>query len=110
MSGSRFFEGLLVGGLLGYLFGILAAPKSGADMRRQLADSSEELYKQASESLADIKEKTGHAVHDLQSKGGEVLKKASGTMHGAREQLTQKIDELAGQGTHVLTEEPEARL
>jgi gas vesicle protein len=52
---SRFFEGLVVGGVLGYIVGILSAPKSGADLRRQIADNSEDLSKQASDSLTGIK-------------------------------------------------------
>ncbi len=29
---SRFLEGLVVGGVLGYIVGILSAPKSGAEL------------------------------------------------------------------------------
>lgn len=110
MSGSRFFEGLLVGGMLGYLFGLLSAPKSGADLRKQLADGSEDLYKQASDQLNDLKEKTNHAVHELQSRGGEALKKANTTVQETKERVASRIDELAGQGTKVLAEEPESRI
>ena len=56
---SRFLEGLVVGGVLGYIVGILSAPKSGAELRQQIADNSEDLYKQASDSLVDVREKTG---------------------------------------------------
>lgn len=110
MSGSRFFEGMLLGGALGYLFGILSAPKSGADLRKQLADNSEDLYKQAGDQLAELKGKTDQAVHDLQAKSGEVLKKASASVKETKEHLSSRLDELAGQGTKVLTEEPESRL
>ena len=107
MSGSRFFEGLLLGGLMGYLFGILSAPKSGSDLRKQLADNSEDLYKQASDQLADLKEKTNQAVQDLQVRGGEAIKKASTTVQETKERVAGKLDEMAAQGTRVLTEEPE---
>ena len=110
MSGSRFFEGLLLGGALGYLFGILSAPKSGADLRKQLANSSEDLYKQASDQLTDLKDKTNQAVQDLQSKSGEAIKKASASVRETKENLVTRLDELAGQSAKVLTEEPEARL
>ena|SRR5271170_5612493 len=110
MSGSRFFEGLLLGGMMGYLFGIFSAPKSGADLRRQLADSSEDLYKQASDQLADLKDKTDQAFQDLQAKSNEAFKKAGATVYETRDRVSNKIDELAGQGTRSLAEEPESRL
>lgn len=104
---SRFFEGLLVGGLLGYLFGLLSAPKSGSDLRRQIAEGSEDLYRQASDSIGDLKEKTGHAITGIQHRGEEVMKKASATVQGAREQLTGKIDEFTQKGANVLVDDPE---
>ena len=105
---SRFFEGLVLGGVLGYMFGILSAPKSGADLRRQLADGSEDLYKQASDSLGDIRSKTGQAVTNIQSKGEEVIKKASATVQEKKEQIATKFDEITGQGAKVLVEDPES--
>ncbi|HEY9870351.1 MAG TPA: YtxH domain-containing protein [Candidatus Obscuribacterales bacterium] len=105
---SRFFEGLLVGGLLGYLFGILSAPKSGADLRRQLADSSEDLYRQASDSLVELRHKTGQAVHEIQHKGEEAIRKASATVQEKKEQLASKLDEITGQGAKVLVEDQES--
>lgn len=82
----RFFEGLVVGGLLGFVFGLLSAPKSGAELRRQIADGSEDLYKHASDSIDDfksnaghriteIKDKTENAIGDLKGKSNEVMKK-----------------------------------
>jgi gas vesicle protein len=107
-SSGRFFEGLVVGGILGFLFGMLSAPKSGADLRRQLADGSEDLYKQASDSLVDLNKKAGQAITDAKTRGGEVLKKASDTAQGARDSLTTKLSEMAGQSTQVLVDDPES--
>ena len=94
---SRFWEGLVVGGAVGYVIGLLSAPKSGAELRRQIADGSEDLYKQASDSLCEIKEKTGTTITDLQSRSNEVLKKASDSVAGSKDQIAQKLQELAGQ-------------
>jgi gas vesicle protein len=94
----KFFEGLVVGGLVGFLFGILSAPKSGADMRRSLADGSEDLYKTASDQISDLKDITGRTITDLQSKGETALKKASDTVQERKQQLTGKIQDLTGQG------------
>ena len=106
-SSGRFFEGLLVGGIMGFLFGMLSAPKSGAEMRRQIADGSEDLYKSASDSLTDIKSKGQHAITEMQQKSGEVIKKASDSVQGAKEQVTSKLQEMAGQSTQVLVDDVE---
>lgn len=104
-SSGRFFEGLLIGGVVGYLFGMLSAPKSGQELRKQIADSSEDFYKQASDSLAGIKDKTGHTITDLQSKGSEALKRASGTVQDTKEQIANKLQDLAGRSTQVLVDD-----
>jgi len=105
---SRFFEGLVVGGVLGYIVGILSAPKSGVELRRQIADNSEDIYKQASDSLDDIREKTGQVVTDVSSKGNEVLKKATDTVQGGKEKLTSRLQEMAGQSSKVLVDDVES--
>jgi gas vesicle protein len=104
----RFFEGLVVGGVLGFLFGVLSAPKSGADLRRQIADGSEDLYKQASDSLTDIKKKGGQAITDIKDRSGDVLRKATDTVHGTKESIANRLSELAGQSTQVLVDDPES--
>jgi gas vesicle protein len=107
-STGRFFEGLVVGGILGFLFGLLSAPKSGAELRRQLADGSEDLYKQASDSLVDLNKSAGQALTDAKSRGGEVLKKARDSVQVTKDQLTTKFSEMAGQGANVLVDDPES--
>jgi len=107
-SSGRFFEGLVVGGILGFLFGMLSAPKSGAELRQQIADGSEDLYKQASDQLVDLNKKAGQAITDVKQRSGDVLKKASDSAQGAKEQLTSKLSEMAGQSTQVLVDDPES--
>jgi gas vesicle protein len=107
-SSGRFFEGLIVGGILGFLFGMLSAPKSGADLRRQLADNSEDLYKNASDSISDLKKKSTQAITDVQQRGGEVIKKATDTVQGARDTVSNKLQEMAGQSTQVLVDDVES--
>lgn len=84
-SFNRFCEGLLVGGVLGLFCGLLSAPKPGAELRKQLLDESEDLYKQATESINDIKSKTNEAIANLQAKGEDLLKMASDNMPSKKE-------------------------
>ena len=115
----RFFEGLVVGGLLGFVIGMLAAPKSGAELRRQIADESEDLYKQASDQFGAIKERTGdtvagikekseHALEDVKSRGGEVIKKATDSVQSTKDQVATKLQEMAGKSTKVLLDDVES--
>jgi gas vesicle protein len=97
-STGRFFEGLIVGGLFGFVVGMLAAPKSGAELRKQIADGSEDLYKQASDSMADIKDKTNQAIADLQSKSEFAIKKASDAMQSKQQQLAGRLQDSTKQG------------
>jgi gas vesicle protein len=106
---SKFFGGLMVGSAVGYVLGVLSAPKPGSELRRELAESSEDLYKQAGESLSGFSEKTGQALQDIQHKGEAVLKKASASVQGTRAQLASKLDEIAGQSAKVLVEDAESR-
>ena len=107
-STGRFFEGLVLGGILGFLFGMLSAPKSGADLRRQLADGSEDLYKQASDSLGDLNKKAGQAITDVKSRSGDVIKKTTETVQGAKDVIANKLSDMANQSTQVLVDDPES--
>ncbi len=82
---NRFIEGLAIGGVLGFFCGVLSAPKSGAELRKQLVHESEDLYKQATESITEIKSKTNEAIANLQAKGEDLLKMASENMPGKKE-------------------------
>ena len=43
MSVSRFVAGFVVGGAIGAIAGILLAPKSGAETRKILADTAQDM-------------------------------------------------------------------
>lgn len=94
MSSNRFFEGLFVGGLLGFLAGILFAPKPGSQLRRELADQSDELYRQASTGLTDLRDRGNEKLSDLQVRGDQMIKTASTQVNEKREQLTAKIQDF----------------
>ncbi len=108
-SSTRFLEGLLLGGALGFIGGILFAPKSGKELRKDLADGSDELYRQASTSVSDFKDRSQQAVQDFQTRSDAVLKQATQQLQETRDQLTQKVQELSKQGgAKVTVQEPES--
>lgn len=98
-SGNRFFEGILTGGIFGFLAGILLAPKSGRELRREIADNSGELYKQAEGSLHELKDKTEQGISSICNKGEEVVKRASTSVQETKNQISHKIEELASKAS-----------
>lgn len=115
----RFFEGLVVGGLLGFVIGLLSAPKPGSELRQQIADGSEDLYKQASDQIGDMKsnanhritemkDKTEHAITDLKVKGEGAIQKAKDSVQTTQDQVSNKLQEMAGKSTKVLVDDVES--
>ena len=51
---NRYFEGFLIGGALGFLAGLLAAPKPGIEMRKELAETADDLLTLATESGKEL--------------------------------------------------------
>ena len=108
-NGTRFIEGLLLGGALGFIGGILFAPKSGRELRRELAENSDEIYKTASGSISDLKDRGQQAVQDFQTKGNAAIKQATQQFQETRDQLSQKIQELGNKsGQKLGVQEPES--
>ena len=108
-SSTKFLEGLLLGGVLGFIGGILFAPKSGKELRQELADGSDEMYRQASTSISDFKDRGQQAVQDFQSRSDAVIKQATQQLQETRDQLTQKIQEISKQQNQKVTvQEPES--
>lgn len=97
-SGSRFFEGLFVGGIIGFLAGLLYAPKPGSQLRRELADHGDEIYKQASTQLGDLKERSNATLQDLQSRSDQMLRSATAQVQETRDQITAKIQDMTTGG------------
>ena len=95
-SSNRFFEGLAVGGILGFIIGLLYAPKSGAQLRRDIVDGSDEIYRQASTRMSDLKDRTDLALQDLQSKSDVIIKQAASQVQETRDQLTAKLQDIKG--------------
>ena len=61
-SGGGFVTGLLCGAAVGAAIGLLLAPRSGAEMRRTLADSAERLREKGRETYDAANEAFGRVV------------------------------------------------
>lgn len=111
-----FVLGALIGGTIGGLAALLLAPKSGEELRKDLADRSEEMYDKASNYFSDIEGNVGSAVSTTVNEGRmraesiinrarnqaeeilenaeTILKEAKGKANSAKEQVQEKIDNL----------------
>lgn len=73
MSDSNYTKGFIIGALIGGAAGaitaLLLAPKSGAELRKEIADSSNEYYGKASEYFKNMETKVGDAVATSVSEG-----------------------------------------
>jgi gas vesicle protein len=104
-SVNRYFEGLLVGGTLGFVFGLLTAPKPGSELRRELTESADDMLKQANGNWHEIKDKVNERVQPLSDKAGVYKEKvvsqatlvkarAMEKTHDLRDRMETKVGEF----------------
>lgn len=106
-NSSNFIGGVLFGGLVGFVAGILYAPKTGRELRKDIAETSDDLYHEANHQISNLKDKAEVALGDMQVKGQDIIRKASDTVVGTKETLKSRFDDLSGQGSRALVEDIE---
>lgn len=99
-SGAGFLVGLLSGVAVGIGIGMLFAPRSGSELRQDLARSANDLQRAASDTLNQASSKVRQATESASSQ-------ASGAFSGARESWNEMRDETkAGSTTTGATTSP----
>ena len=83
-----FFAGTLLGGIAGAVTALLLAPKSGKELRRDLADKSYELYDKASDYFNGFEENVDNVVNNTVNEGRE---RAKNIINSAREQADELL-------------------
>ena len=95
MSKGKFGLGLLFGAAVGTVAGILTAPKSGKETRKELKEKAEEIGKvvkeKTSEFVEDAKVKTEAAVEEVKIEAGKLQKRALNTYEGAKKGFGKKV-------------------
>lgn len=100
-----FFLGALVGGAVGAVTALLFAPKSGRELRRDIADKSGEFYEKAGDYFDDVQDETREMVNQGRAKAQNIvtaakrqaesiLASAENTMREARYRAAQTKDAL----------------
>jgi gas vesicle protein len=88
--------GMILGGVVGYAYAILSAPKSGRETREELTEKSRELREKAVETLNETRDKTGKLIETGRSK-------VEDTVARARE----RADDVRYQGEQVVHDKRE---
>lgn len=111
-----FVLGAIIGGAIGAITALLLAPKSGRELRQELAQKSNELYGLASDYLTKIEENVGTSISATVNEGklraeniiasakkqaGEILSNAEKVLSDAKvkassikEEIEEKIDTI----------------
>ncbi len=92
-----FLIGAIVGGAAGALTALLLAPKSGAELRKDIASTSTEIYGKANSYMSQIEGEVGTAVVNSVNEGKV---KAQSIMNAARG----KAEEILRDAESVLNE------
>lgn len=88
-----FIVGVLMGGCAGAALGMLAAPKAGAELRDDLAETSENLYRKAAYELEELAERVD------QLRAEKVIEKAQSAMEDAQTTQAQSQQMLSHRTT-----------
>jgi gas vesicle protein len=68
--------GSAIAGAVGYLAGILTAPKSGKDTRKDIKNTADKGVAEAEKQLKALHTELGNLLDDAKSKGGKLSSKA----------------------------------
>lgn len=110
------FLGAIIGGLVGAVTALLLAPKSGKELRKDIAEKSVDFYDKATDMLQTVEANVGDAVHtavnegkvraqsivqsaknqaeELMSNADAVLKEARSKVHTAKDNIGDKIQNV----------------
>ena len=95
---SGFTKGLIVGSLVGGLAGaitaLLLAPKSGKELREDLAYKSGELYDKATDFISGISEDVGESVGNSVNEGRQKAQRIVDTAKKQAENLLVNADKI----------------
>ena len=112
-----FLLGILAGGITGSLIALLYAPKSGIELRRDIANKKNELLEEAeeylehaktsaNEMLAEGKKKAAELVEDAKKKAGEISQGTTDLYNSGKDKIT-KIKDALKSGVDAYNEERE---
>jgi len=88
-----FLSGIACGGLAGLAFGMLSAPKRGAELRKDIVEASDDLYRTATYRLEELVDR----IEDMRTKIEEQQ-----ALTKAVEDFTPRVDAAVGRAQSAL--------
>ena len=89
-SGDSFMAGVILGGIAGFAVGVLLAPKSGAEMRADLLDRTDNAREQ-------IWDRTGSAREQFMDRTGDAREQIEELL----DSTSQRLDEIRAEAASV---------
>jgi len=83
-----FLAGLVIGGLLGFVAGVLLAPASGKETRDRIADKTQDVVEQTRETVGEVSSKIKEGVTKIVETAKEKLPDSCGEEAAEAEQET----------------------
>lgn len=114
-----FVVGAVVGGIIGAAVALLYAPKSGADLRSDVAKNASQLKEKGVELSSVAKEKTVHLSSQLKDQSTQIVEKVkskTSKVQSVGEEATsaevdvESADQIVEEVTHVLAEAAESNI
>lgn len=103
---------LLLGLAVGYVAGVLTAPKSGKETRQDIKDAANKAYKQAEarlkdaySDLSDLVEIGTNKAHEFSARGREQFNKLSAQAVSAQLKLKSALANLRSKGEDAMADE-----
>lgn len=92
----EFAAGLFLGGLLGAVLGLLMAPQSGEETRRQLSERGIELRDEVQKRAGELQDKLPSVVEEQRSRVQEAIEKGKEAAARTREEILGQIEAQRG--------------
>ena len=89
-NGGKFALGALIAGAVGYVAGILTAPKSGKETRADLKRKATEIKDEASKRVNSAKNEAAKKGNELKDQADELVERAGNAIEGAKEGFAKK--------------------
>jgi gas vesicle protein len=84
------FSGIVIGGVLGILF----APKSGKETRKEIVDKGTELYEKSKDNIEAMVEKSKEFVDKSKDKIDEAMKTVTTKVEDAKQKIDDVVSEV----------------
>jgi len=91
-GGTEFLLGLFVGGMLGAVIGLLLAPRSGEEMRSQLAERGIELRSEFQKRAGELQERVPAFVEEQRERVEEAIEKGKEAAAKKRQDILAQLD------------------